>query len=94
MPLLIEKNRDRLTVAQQKEIVTRLNDSYDKGGADTLKLVAEAANQVAEDHPELAPHVSFTLHLVEVLRAKLQEALENAHNEPLPEEKQMIIGLG
>jgi len=80
----------RLTEAQQKEIIERLNEVYDRGGADALALVIETAHQLAEDQPDLKAYCGFTVHMIEAIRRRLAEAVNEQVHDVIPEESLII----
>jgi len=87
----INANKDRLTEAQQKEIVERCNESYDRGGADALKFVIDAAKQIAVDMPGFSEHAAFTVYVVEAIREKLAAAVNEQVHDTIPEESRICI---
>jgi hypothetical protein len=81
----IIKRDERISASQQKEIVERCNEAYDAGGAAALKLVTEAAQQIAVDLPPYSEHAVFTLYVVEAIRQKLSEAVNSPVHDEIPE---------
>jgi hypothetical protein len=86
MAAIINKE-SKLTEAQQKEIVQRCNEAYDRGGVDALHLVIDAAKQIAIDQASYAAYSAFTLYVVEAVRQKLAEAVNAEVHDQIPEEK-------
>jgi hypothetical protein len=82
---------NRLTEAQQKEIVTRCNEAYDRGGADALKLIKETAEQIGKDFSGYCEHAAFTLYIVEAVRQRLMEAVDNQVHDKIPEVPKVTI---
>jgi hypothetical protein len=86
---IINNKNDKLSEAQQKEIIGRLNDAYDRGGADVLKIVVETVKQIAIDTPEYSEFTAFTLYVVEAIRQKLSEVVNEQHDQ-IPEKKMIV----
>jgi len=82
--MIINKNQNKLTEAQQKEIVERCNEAYDKGGSDVLKIVIDTAKQIAVDNPMFSDHVAFTLYVVEGIRESLKKRIDEQIHDVIP----------
>lgn len=94
MPAIIKGNttNDKLSEANQREIVERINEAYDRGGADVLKILVGAAKEFAIQNPDYEQHANVTLALIEVVREGLQKAVATEVHDTLPKiEKPILI---
>ena len=80
----------KLTEAQQKEIIERCSEAYDKGGSDVLALLIETVKQIAEDQPDLKSYCGFTIHVIEAVRQRLKEAVDDQVHDQIPQESKII----
>jgi hypothetical protein len=87
---IINNKSDKLSEAQQKELIGRLNDAYDRGGADVLKTIVETVQQIAIDTPEYSEFAAFTIYVVEAIRQKLSEVVNDQQHDQIPEKKLVI----
>ena len=85
MASIIKANK--LTEAQQKEIVQRANEAYDAGGFAVLQIISETVSKIAQDTPEYAEHVAFTLYVVESIRQQLAEVVRSEVHDEMPDNK-------
>ena len=90
MATIIKNKDEKLTEGQQKEIVDRCNEAYDKGGADVLRIIAETVQQIAVDNEEMVEHVAFTLYILEAIRQKLSDTVNTNEHDILPEPNRII----
>jgi hypothetical protein len=90
MASIIGKDSTITIKEHQKEVIDRCNEAYDRGGADTLRIVIEAARQVGIDNPEFREHAGFAIYLVEGIRQKLAEAVDAPIHDEMPEESKII----
>ena len=86
----ITGKESKFTEAQQKEIVERWNDAYDRGGADALGIIIEAAKTLAEDQPDLKAYCGFTVHVVEGVRQRLAEVVNEQVHDVIPQESLIV----
>lgn len=95
---LINKDYARLTEKQQKEIVERVNEAYDRGGADTLKILVTTINtlmadaEVAQQTTYSKPMFTLFLHIIEGVRQQLFEAVKN-HQEEVYKSEPIIVSI-
>jgi hypothetical protein len=81
MPFIIDTKKDKIEMTPQ-EVTKLANDSYDRGGADVLKLLLDAVGPIVIERPDLEEHAMFTKTLIEVTRQTLSEIVtEQRQNE-------------
>jgi hypothetical protein len=88
--IIINKDKNRLTEAQQKEIVERCNESYDKGGADLLRILVDTTNKLAKDMPSFQEHAAFTLYVIEAVRGALKETVDKQIHDEIKEPNKLV----
>jgi hypothetical protein len=88
--MAIKTKADRFTDAQQKEIVGRLNEAYDNGSSDCLKILIETVINIKEENngnDAIVEMMDVFLHIIEAVRQQLYEVV----SEPKPEESRLIL---
>ena len=85
--MLIEKDKQKLL---QKEIIELVNEAYDRGGADILKIIIDATKNIAKENPKYSEHAAFTLYVIEGVRQTLEETVSNEKHDTIPEPSNII----
>ena len=87
--MLISNSKEKQITSN--EVIEVANKAYDRGGADALALIIETAHQLAEDQPDLKAYCGFTIHMIEAVRQRLAEAVNEQVHDIIPEESGIII---
>jgi hypothetical protein len=87
----ILNKENKLTEAQQKDIVIRCNEAYDRGVADALRFVMVSAKQVAIDNPLFEEYSAFVLYVAEAVRQRLAEAVNDHVHDSIPEKSPIVL---
>lgn len=87
--MAIINTETKLTKELQQDIVELANKSYDKGGADVLKLIFDTLNGIT--NPIYINQVVFTRNFVEAIRKQLAEVVQEETHDELPKENLVVI---